>query len=66
MLQPTQLLHNDTIVSIATKYSGKTAAHILLRWAVQQGIGTLCLFDKKVMSMNNVNRERDNNIMLVM
>lgn len=36
---PVQLLHNDTVVSIATKYSGKTAAHILLRWAVQQGIG---------------------------
>lgn len=35
-----QLLHNDTVGSIATKYSGKTAAHILLRWAVQQGIGT--------------------------
>lgn len=63
MLQPTQLLHNDTVVSIATKYSGKTAAHILLRWAVQQGIGTLCLF---VMSMNNVNCERDNNIIMVM
>ena len=66
MLQPTQLLHNDTIVSIATKYSGKTAAHILLRWAVQQGIGKLCLFDKKVMSMNNVDCERDNNVIMVM
>ena len=40
-----QLLHNDTVVSIATKYSGKTAAHILLRWAVQQGIGIHTTYD---------------------
>lgn len=40
-----QLLHNDTLVSIATRYSGKTAAHILLRWAVQQGIGTSSIHD---------------------
>ena len=39
----TQLLCHDTVTSLASKY-GVKASVVLLRWAVQQGIGVLCCY----------------------
>ena len=34
-------LENETIKAIASKYNGKTAAHVILRWQLQRGVSVI-------------------------
>jgi len=48
------IFHNETLLSIATKYN-KSVAQVILRWVVQRGIIVLAKSTRKERMMENIN-----------